>query len=116
NSKQPAYACNFPELDHNEIVGWMTDNFKNVFKIVALRHSKEYGRTSLRFGITRDLISNSIGGWREVEGRGQREMAILYSLIYFGDFVSLYLAYLNGVDPTPVSIITKLKNEMSKSI
>jgi len=94
----------------------MTDNFKNVFKIVALRHSKEYGRTSLRFGITRDLISNSIGGWREVEGRGQREMAILYSLIYFGDFVSLYLAYLNGVDPTPVSIITKLKNEMSKSI
>lgn len=116
NSKQPAYSCELPELNHNEIVGWMSKEFKGVFKVVALRHSKENRRTSLRFNLTRNLIIDSIGGWREVEGKGKSEMAILYSLIYFGDFVSLYLAYLNGVDPTPVSIINRLKDEMSKHL
>lgn len=116
NSKQPAYSCELPELDHNEIVGWMSESFKGIFKVVALRHSKENRRTSLRFDITRSLIVGNIGGWKEVEGKGESEMALLYSLIYFGDFVSLYLAYLNGVDPTPVSIINKLKNEMAKHL
>jgi len=114
NSKQPAYACLFPELDHNEIVGWTTDRFKGVFKVIALRHSSENRRTSLRYSVTRDLISDKVGGWREVEGRGKGETSLLYSLIYFGDFVSLYLAYLNGVDPTPVNIISKLKDEIKR--
>lgn len=114
NSKQPAYYHFLPELDHNEIVGWTSRSFKDVFKVVALRHVRENRRVSLRFGITRKLILGSVGGWREIEGKGKGEMALLYSLIYFGDLVSLYLAYLNGVDPTPVDVITELKNEMAK--
>ncbi len=114
NSKQPAYCHFLPELDHNEIVGWMSKDFKRVFKVIALRHGKENERVSLRFGITRKLVLESVGGWREIEGKGKGEMSLLYSLIYFGDLVSLYLAYLNGVDPTPVDVITELKSEMAK--
>ena len=32
--------------------------------------------------------------------------------IALGDFVSLYLALLNNLDPTPVDLIEKLKKEL----
>jgi len=35
-------------------------------------------------------------------------------LIFFGDYLSVYLALHNGIDPTPVDIIGRLKKEMSR--
>ncbi len=66
NSKQPAYVCSFPELDHNEIVGWTTSGFRNVFKVVALRHPRENRRVSLRFAITEGSNRWKLG---RMEGR-----------------------------------------------
>jgi hypothetical protein len=33
--------------------------------------------------------------------------------IAMGDFVSVYLALLNGVNPTPVDLVEKLKAELN---
>jgi len=49
----------------------------------------------------------------EVWSRGESELARLLSLIYIGDFTSAYLALLNGVDPTPVRVIDRLKQELA---
>ena len=41
---------------------------------------------------------------------------VLDQMIYgmgFGDFTSLYLALLNGLNPTPVDLIEKLKAELA---
>jgi glucose/mannose-6-phosphate isomerase len=51
----------------------------------------------------------------EVWSEGSSVLARLMSLVYLGDFVSLYLAYLNGVDPTPVQVIEDLKRQLSAS-
>ena len=38
----------------------------------------------------------------------------MFSVIQWGDFVSFYLAMLNGVDPTPIAVIDHLKSELAE--
>jgi glucose/mannose-6-phosphate isomerase len=38
----------------------------------------------------------------------------MFSLLQFGDYVSYYLALAYGVDPTPVDILTQLKEALKK--
>jgi glucose/mannose-6-phosphate isomerase len=46
---------------------------------------------------------------------GESALARMFSLAYVGDFVSFYLAILNGIDPTPVRMIDYLKKELAKA-
>ena len=50
----------------------------------------------------------------EVESVGKAPLARMFSIIQWGDFASLYLAILNGVDPTPIAAIEHLKHELSE--
>ena len=45
--------------------------------------------------------------------RGGSPLARLFSLVTLGDYVSFYLALLNGVDPTPVQAIERFKRAAS---
>jgi glucose/mannose-6-phosphate isomerase len=45
--------------------------------------------------------------------RGQTRVERVLSLVLLGDLVSLYLAVLRGVDPTPVEVIENLKARLS---
>jgi glucose/mannose-6-phosphate isomerase len=49
----------------------------------------------------------------EVWSEGNSALARIFSVIYLGDFVSLYMAYLNEIDPTPVQVIETLKQKLS---
>lgn len=48
-----------------------------------------------------------------VEVLGETALERLFFTVALGDFVSLYLALLNNIDPTPVELIEKLKNELN---
>lgn len=115
NSKMPAYWNAFPELNHNEIVGWqeLADVSKRFF-LVVLRDSKEHERIAKRIGITIPLIEENLGNVAEIYSAGESRMARLVSLICFGDFVSVYLALQSGVDPTPVDKIKTLKEKLKE--
>ncbi|HON00213.1 MAG TPA: SIS domain-containing protein [Acidobacteriota bacterium] len=43
---------------------------------------------------------------------GATRLERLWSLILLGDFASMYLAFQNGEDPTPVEVIDTLKARM----
>ena len=49
-----------------------------------------------------------------IEARGQSPLAQLLSVLTIGDWVSYYLALLNGADPTPVTAIDYLKAELAR--
>jgi len=66
-----------------------------------------------RVAVTRRLIGRK-ATQTEVRSRGSSLMARLFSLIYLGDFASCYLALLNGVDPTVIRGIDRLKAELAK--
>jgi glucose/mannose-6-phosphate isomerase len=104
----------FPELDHNELVNLGALKQKDKFALILLRDKDDPDRIRLRTDITKSILSDKINDMIEVQSQGKSKLARILSLIYLGDFVSLYLSVLNGVDPTPVLSIDVLKKEMSK--
>jgi len=115
NSKAIASSHIFPEMNHNEIVGWQ--NPKDLMKkliVVLLRDRGDHPRTAKRMDITKRLIENEGAKVLEVASAGESILERVFSLICIGDFVSYYLAILYGVDPTPVDRVTYLKKELAK--
>ncbi|MFA5146267.1 MAG: bifunctional phosphoglucose/phosphomannose isomerase [Candidatus Omnitrophota bacterium] len=116
NSKTLSSAHLFPEMNHNEIVGWAhPDNILKHSAVVLLRDAGDSPRVSKRIDITRGILSDEGVKVKEVWSRGGGLLARMLSLVYIGDFVSFYLAILNEEDPTPVERITRLKKELAKS-
>ncbi|MCA1838901.1 MAG: bifunctional phosphoglucose/phosphomannose isomerase [Actinomycetota bacterium] len=113
-SKVPSFHHSFPELDHNEIVGW--DQLKQLtksFSLIVLRHEAEHPRVTKRIEITNDLIGSRLGAVHQVRAHGSSNLARLFDFICLGDFVSAYLAVLQGVDPAPITVLQDLKKRMA---
>lgn len=113
NAKVLAFCNEFPELNHNEIVGWerLPDMLTN-FQIIYLRDGEDYNRNQKRMNITRGILEKVASPIIELFTEGHSKLARLFSLIYLGDWVSFYLAAINGVDPTPVEKIQILKDQL----
>ncbi len=115
NSKALSSAHVFPEMNHNEIVGWQNPKklFKN-FVVVMLRDTKIHPRVAKRMDITKDILEKEGVKVFEIWSRGEDLLSRIFSLIYIGDFVSYYLAILYGIDPTPVDRVTYLKKRLAE--
>ena len=117
NSKWPCFWNMFPELDHNEIVGYEIENSINQqVKIVYLQDKEGSLRIEQRRQITRKIIEDKVAEFIVCTTKGKGKMARMFSLIYLGDLVSYYLAILNQVDPSPVACIEDLKNELPNKL
>jgi len=115
NSKTLASHHLFPELNHNEIVGWeFPERLLKDSVVVILRDEEDHARIKKRMDITKQIISEKADSVVEINSTGKGRLARIFSLIYIGDMVSFYLAILNGVDPTPVEKIDYLKKELAK--
>lgn len=114
NAKAPAYWNVFPELNHNELVGFrFPESLLRQIQVVILRDDRDHPRVQKRIEITKNIISNAVAGITDVKASGGGLLARTYSLIYSGDYTSLYLALLYGVDPGPVEVIDYLKGELA---
>lgn len=115
NSKAISSTHVFPEMNHNEIVGW--ENPKKLMKdlvVVILRGKDDHPRVAKRMDISIDIIKKENVKIIEVFSKGESLLSRIFSLIYIGDFVSFYLAILNDVDPTPVENVMYLKDKLAK--
>ena len=115
NSKALSSSHVFPEMNHNEIVGWVhpEKQFKN-FVAAMLRDKQMHPRVALRMDITSRLIKEEGVELIEIASRGEDLLSRIFSLIYIGDFISFYLAILYGIDPAPVDRVTYLKEQLAK--
>ncbi len=115
NAKQPAFWAELPELCHNEIVGWeLTSPVLPQGAVIFLRTALDHPRNALRVETLKDLLrARSLPFW-ELWGEGQDLLGQALYLLYFGDWVSVYLALVNGVDPAPVRVIQELKRRMDE--
>lgn len=113
NSKHPAFFNAFPELNHNEIMGYEGDeNILKSLEIIVLRSPKESDRITKRIDITIDLIKDVVSGITEIWPKGKTSLEhVLYQIMY-GDYVSTYLAILNQKDPIEINFIDILKKRM----
>jgi glucose/mannose-6-phosphate isomerase len=113
NAEIPAYAIEFPELDHNEIMGWAAAGEFGRFSAVFLDDDDTHPRVKERMELTGRIIRPGAAGVYRVTSRGRTTVERVFSLVLLGDLVSLYLAVLRGVDPQPVAAITALKGELA---
>jgi glucose/mannose-6-phosphate isomerase len=113
NAKVPAFSSVLSELGHNEVMGYDPGvDALNRIAIVALRSASEDVRIARRLDATMGLVSRRVGGVYEAHARGTGTLACLASAVQFGDLVSVYLAILRGVDPTPIDAIARLKAQL----
>jgi glucose/mannose-6-phosphate isomerase len=115
NAKRLAFWSSMPELCHNEICGW-ADSSKEIgalMSLVMLRHDSEHPQLARRFEITADLVRRWAATVVEVRAQGEGDLAQLFDLTYFGDYVSLWLAADAGIDPGPVEVLTWLKQQLA---
>jgi glucose/mannose-6-phosphate isomerase len=111
NAKLPAFFGDLPEAHHNEVVGWHHAG-DGLFGIV-LETSEEQQRIARRFDVTAEVMDAAGFDSLRVEARGESPTAQVMSLVLLGDLVSVYLALLHGVDPTPVEEIESLKRRLA---
>jgi len=115
NAKSPAYYNVFPELNHNEIVGFeVPQGLLSNFTVIILRDRFDNERVKKRMEITKGIIRDRVKNVIEVESKGESFLARFYGLTYIGDYVSVYLALEYGINPTPVKVIDYLKEELQK--
>jgi len=115
NSKFPSFWSEFPELNHNETVGW--ENLKELtsnFVLVVFKDSTATARIKVRIDTTVKIIKDNLNKIIEIPVEGKSKLAKAMSLMYLGDIASVYLALLNETDPTPVDKILVLKAELAK--
>jgi glucose/mannose-6-phosphate isomerase len=114
NAKVPAFSAALPELDHNEIVGYEgMGRLGEQVAVVMLREARQHRQVERRFELTRELIEPGLRATYSVMGEGEGQLARVLDLALLGDFTSLYLACLLGVDPGPVDIIERLKDRLA---
>ena len=116
NAKHLAYSAVFPELNHNEIVGWENPaELLKHFSIIVLKDKDDHPRVVRRMAITKEVVKKTVGEIIDVSPRGESRLARMFSMIHLGDWVSYYLAMLNEVDPTQVERINYLKSELERA-
>jgi glucose/mannose-6-phosphate isomerase len=115
NAKSPAFAAEFPELDHNEIVGWAGAPQLGRLSAVFLDDCDLHPRVRERIRLTQELI----GGWaaasQRIETLGETAIERLVSLVLLGDIVSIYVAVLYGRDPAQIDVLHELKRRLAES-
>jgi glucose/mannose-6-phosphate isomerase len=109
NAKNVAWCNQYPEFNHNEFLGWVSHPVEKPYKVIDIRSNLEHERVQKRFEISERLLSGKRPHPEVVTPEGDTLLKQLLLTMQLGDFVSLYLALLNGLNPTPVDLIEKLK-------
>jgi glucose/mannose-6-phosphate isomerase len=110
NSKRPAFFGELPEAHHNEVVGWYHAEDRLIALLLETDHDHE--RIGRRLDVSEEVLREAGVEAIRVKARGETALAQLMSLVLLGDLASVYLAVLNGIDPTPVEEIEGLKKRL----
>lgn len=112
NTKIHAFTDVFPEMNHNEIVGFV-HKIGN-FVVIFLEDDEDNPRVIKRMKITKNLIGKLGAESIEINILGKSLLEKFCYGMYLGDLTSYYLAKLYGVDPMRVDLIEKLKKELGR--
>ncbi len=113
SAKNIAWCNQYPEFNHNEFMGWSSHPTEKPYGVIDLVSDLEHERIQKRFEISERLLSGKRPSPHVINAEGDTLIEQLVWTIALGDFVSLYLALLNGLNPTPVELIEKLKKELA---
>jgi len=113
-SKMWCFYEELPEANHNALVGYgLPKEIAAKALVVFLRAPSLHPRILLRYDLTQTALEEAGVESATVDAEGKSPLAQIMSAVLFGDWVSLYLAILNGVEPAPTPPIAKLKDRLA---
>lgn len=112
NAKMLCWHNVIPEMNHNELVGWVDKNKK--LAVVIFRNTSDYARTQSRIENNKEVIASCTSTIIELFSKGKSKLENSIYLIHIGDWISFYMAQLRNVDATEVNVIDRLKGALSK--
>lgn len=113
NSKMPAFYYTIPEAYHDDVEGLQT--LKQLVNVqpLLLRMQDETGSQRRTREVLETLLREL--GFPKLlyfEGSGPDKLSQLLTAVMFGDYVSVYLAALRGVDPSELKVIPNFRRAM----
>jgi glucose/mannose-6-phosphate isomerase len=110
NAKQPAFAATLPEANHNDICAWeRADEFAR-FSAVMLGDPSLHPQLRRRIELTAAVVGDH---GHVVEAAGESALDRVLGSVFLGDLMSVYMAVLAGVDPTPVEVLERFKGQLA---
>lgn len=112
NSKALCWHHVFPEMNHNELVGWTEVN--RHLTVVTFHTSFDYARTKKRYEVCKPIFEKYAKEVIDITAHGKSKLEQFFYLINIGDWISCYIADIKDIDPVEVNVIDHLKKELSK--
>lgn len=112
NAKSIAWWNQYSEFNHNEFLGWTNQPVEKPYAVIDLRSSLDISQVQKRFVVSEQLLSGKRPAPEVINLEGDDLLQQIIWGIGLGDFVSLYVAILSGIDPTPVDLIEALKDKL----
>ena len=112
NAKNVAFWNEYPEFNHNEFMGWVSHPVEKPFAVFDLVSSLEHSQIQKRFEVSDRLLSGKRPKATVVTLAGD---TLIHQLLWgsiLADYISIYVAVINGINPTPVELIEKLKKQL----
>ena len=109
NAKSPAFWSELPEANHNQICGWERGRAMAPLAGVFLGDPDQHPRVKRRIELMAAEVDRTGAPVVQLDARGESRLERVLSLVLLGDLVSVYLAVLAGVNPTPVEALERFK-------
>jgi glucose/mannose-6-phosphate isomerase len=117
NCKLPARCDVFPELDHNEIMGWeASEQIIKHYTLMLLRGPEEPREVKTRIEVLKEKFFTKARSMIEINAQGQTALARIFSLLFTADMISMYLAVLHRRNPVASKTFQLLKYEMTERL
>ncbi|MDP2039145.1 MAG: SIS domain-containing protein, partial [Ignavibacteria bacterium] len=113
NAKHHAFSNCYPELDHNEIMGWEGYKPTMNFKLLNILDEEYHPQVKKRFEITTEIIKKAGADVINIQSKEKNAKLRLVDMIYLGDWMTYYYALLRGFSPTAINNINYLKERLA---
>jgi len=116
NAKTWAMWDTLPDANHNSVVGYSrSEAIRDLSIVLLLKPGYIHKRLALRYAATGELLASQGVEYKTIDGMGSTPLGQILTTTLLGDFISYYLALLQGVDPSPVGPIEFIKTRLAKS-
>lgn len=116
NAKAWAAWEQMPEANHNAIEGSLNPReLSDALYVVQLRDADEPPEITERYRVVEELLGERATNRSEVAATGPSPLARVMTAVAHGDLVSAYLAILYQTDPTPVTLLSMLKERLARA-
>jgi glucose/mannose-6-phosphate isomerase len=113
NAKMLSWHNAYPEMNHNEVVGWRQDY--NNLCVVFLHSSFDHPSNTKRMNLTKEVYKKYTSSIFEYHAVGDSKIEHALHLIHLGDWMTEFAAELRGMDSVEVDVIDWLKGELAKA-